>query len=217
MDRLVNPAKQERGRETQDRILQACKKLLKKEAFESISIRRIIQEADTSIGSFYARFRDKSALLPVLYSEYEERLEAKLENLKVEMAGACSLDEVASLIVAYFVNLCGENPNLNRALYEYATRDPKSVEVKKMAKRRLNQHAFMDEALLSFRSEIPHPDPERAVQLGIYFMVVTCRNRLFYPLAPQTNMLKISTAELKTELVNLLTGYLRHCSTSTAN
>ena len=50
----------------------------------------------------------------------------------------------------------------------------------------------------------------RAVELAVYFMVVACRNRLLYPLAPQTRMVKISKQELKLELVRQLTGYLRN-------
>ena len=79
---LVQPPKQDRSRDTKDRILRATEKLLRREAFEAVSVRRIIEEARTSIGSFYARFRDKNALLPVLYAEYEVQLEQRLNRLR---------------------------------------------------------------------------------------------------------------------------------------
>ena len=209
MSRPLHPAKQDRSRETQARILQATARLLGKEPFESISVRRIVDEAGTSIGSFYARFRDKNALLSVLYAEYEEQLQARLARLEESTADARSLEEVAELIIQHFVATFGEVPNLSRALYEYATRSPKTPESKKLAKRRRKQYSFLLDALLSFRAEITHSDPVRAVDLGLYFVVVVCRNRLLYPLAPQSRTLKISNKELKLELARLLTGYLR--------
>ena len=210
MRRYLHPPKQDRSRETQARILHATSKLLEKELFESISVRRIVNEAGTSIGSFYARFPDKSALLSVLYAEYEKQLEVRLARLQESTANAHSLEELAELIVEHFVVIFGEIPNLSRALYEYATRSPKSTESKSVAQRRRKQYSFLLDALLSFRAEIAHPDPVRAVDLGLYFVTVTCRNRLFYPLAPQSRILKISKKELKVELVRLLTAYLRN-------
>ncbi len=210
MSRPLHPPKQDRSRETQARILQATATLLRREPFESISVRRIVDEAETSIGSFYARFRDKNALLSVLYAEYEEQLQVRLTRLQESTADAGSLEELAELIVQHFVIMYGEIPNLMRALYEYATRSPKSSESKNLAEWRRNQYSFLLDALLSFRAEITHSDPVRAVDLGLYFMVVACRNRLLYPLAPQTRTLMIAKKELKLELVRLLTGYLRN-------
>ena len=46
-----------------------------------------------------------------------------------------------------------------------------------------------------------------AVASGV--MVVAARNRLLYPLAPQTRTLNISKAELNRELIRLLIGYLK--------
>jgi AcrR family transcriptional regulator len=209
MSQPLHPSKQNRSRETQARILQATARLLGKEPFESISVRRIVIEAETSIGSFYARFRDKNALLSVLYAEYEMQLHERLVRLQESTADARSLEEVAQLIGEHFVDMYGEVPNLSRALYEYATRSPKTSEAKTLAVRRRKQYSFLLDALLSFRAEITHSDPVRAVDLGLYFVVVACRNRLLYPLAPQTRTLRISKMELKKELVRLLTGYLR--------
>ena len=208
MNQLVQPAKQDRSRDTQDRILRATKELLENELFESISIRRIIERADTSIGSFYARFRDKDALLPVLYAEYEEQLERHLRRLRESTAKVKSLEQLVELIVQHFIDIRGEIPNLSRALYEYVMRSPDSAEALSIGAERGRQYAFVIDAILKFRNKITHPNPRRAAELGFYFMVVVCRNRILYPAAPQTRMLKISKRELAAELQRLMTGYL---------
>ncbi len=210
MGQLLQPAKQDRSRDTQNRILRTTERLLGKDPFETISVRRIVEEAGTSIGSFYARFRDKDALLPVLYAEYEQQLQVRLDRLQNSTAIARSLEEVAALIVQHFVKIYGEIPHLSRALYEHATRSPNAAASKQLADRRRKQYSFVLDALLVYHSDITHSDPFRAAELGVYFMVVACRNRLFYPLAPQTRTLKLSKKELESELVRLLTRYLKH-------
>ena len=144
----------------------------------------------------------------MVHAEYESQLEKRLVQLRHSITDASSLEQVAELIVGHFVDTYGEIPNLSRALYEYATRSPDASESIELAQRRREQYSFLLDALLSYRPEINHPDPVRAVDLGLYFVVVACRNRLCYPLAPQTRMLGISRKELELELVRLLTGYL---------
>ena len=207
MSDLVNRPKQDRGWETQERILKACRRLLKKKSFDAISVRQLVREAETSIGSFYARFRDKDALLPVLYGQYDQQLADKIEQLKTDAANARSLDEIAQLTVQHFITTL-EIPNLSRALYEYVTRNPNSKESRALAKKRADQYDFLNDALLRFRNEISHSDPKRAIELAIYFVAMTSRNRLLYPQAPHTRTMQISIDELNRELTILFTGYL---------
>lgn len=207
MGKFLQPAKQDRSRETQNRILRATERLLKTELFESISIRRIVEEAETSIGSFYARFSDKNALLPVLYQQYEDQLAVQVSDLETALENADSLEEVSRHAAAHFVNSWGKTPNLSRALYEYVTCSREAASATGLLRR--NQYSFLINAILRFGDQIQHVDPDRAAELGLYFMVVVCRNRLLYPTAPHTQLLKISKRELKIELEKLLCGYLR--------
>ena len=69
----VRPPQQERSRETLDRIVEAAELLIDGRPFDSISIDDIINEADVSRSSFYARFPSKEALLPVLFERFTER------------------------------------------------------------------------------------------------------------------------------------------------
>ncbi len=208
MKELLRHTQQDRSRATQDRILKATARLLRKDTFESISIRRIVEEADTSIGSFYARFRDKEALLRVLYAENEQKLDAQIERLRSAVSTVDSLSDVADVIADHLVVRYGESPNLSRALFEYSTREPNSREAQELSAQRKTQYRFLRDALHEFEDQISHPDPPRAIEIGLYFIAVTCRNRLFYPLMPQARTLDISKDELRGELSRLLVGYL---------
>src|SRR5262245_23380018 len=72
--RRTAPA-QPRGRDTAERFATATEELLRTRPFEEISIREIVRRAGRPIGSFYARFASKEALLPFLYQRYHEGLE----------------------------------------------------------------------------------------------------------------------------------------------
>ncbi len=69
----VRPPQQERSRETLDRIVEAAELLIDGRPFDSVSIDDIINEADVSRSSFYARFPSKEALLPVLFERFTEQ------------------------------------------------------------------------------------------------------------------------------------------------
>ena len=209
MSALVQPAKQARSRATQARILGATRELLRSKTFDAISIREIVTLANTSIGSFYGRFRDKHALLPVLFAENESRLARMIDGLKADALSAGSLNELTAIIADHVVDMFGENPNLSRALFEYATRHPESEEARAYSDKRLQQYRFLFDAIARHNEEIGHPDPKRAAELSLYFVTVACRNRLFYPHNPQTRKLGLSKNELKREVTRMMTGYLR--------
>lgn len=205
----MQPAKQQRSKATQSRILKATESLLRNELFDEISIRRIVREAETSIGSFYARFRDKDALLHALYAKYEARLDRRLAVLSETVADVKSLDAMSRLIADHFVEIHGEIPNLSRAVFEYVTRAPDSDHARQHSAKRIKQYTFLIDSLLRFSDQITHPEPRRAIELALYFLTVACRNRLFYPYNPQTRTIQISPDGLKTELARMFVGYLQ--------
>jgi AcrR family transcriptional regulator len=59
----VRPPKQERSRRTLDRILAASLELFRQSGVEGTSVAGIVERAETSVGSFYARFAGKEELV----------------------------------------------------------------------------------------------------------------------------------------------------------
>src|SRR5262245_7666914 len=116
----IAPA-QQRGHDTADRFATATEELLRTLPFEEISIRDIVRRAGRPIGSFYARFASKEALLPFLYQRYHEGLEPLFaarvarvdwESLDPEPAFAAMVD----LLIGQYI----ERPGLIRALALFA-------------------------------------------------------------------------------------------------
>lgn len=67
------PPRQDRSRETLRKIIEAAEELLDGRSFEDITVDEIINLAEVSRSSFYARFPSKEALLPALYDAFLQR------------------------------------------------------------------------------------------------------------------------------------------------
>ena len=76
----LNPPLQERSRAALERILTAAERLVSEGTFGSTGIQEITREAGVAVGSFYARFESKEALLVALYSRYLDRIEGDLQE-----------------------------------------------------------------------------------------------------------------------------------------
>ena len=80
---LVHTPKQTRSQNTQERVLRALEEMLSERFFEQITIRDLAARTGVASGTIYRRFKDKEALLPVLY----ERFDHKLRNAKNKTSG----------------------------------------------------------------------------------------------------------------------------------
>ncbi|MFI4972940.1 MAG: TetR/AcrR family transcriptional regulator [Caulobacterales bacterium] len=85
--------------------MQAAARLLDTATFDEISVAEITRAAGVNIGSFYARFPDKNALLNALYGDYLSRVEEALEVLEAGNAERTlreRIDLLVDLIARFF-------------------------------------------------------------------------------------------------------------------
>ncbi len=158
------------------------------------------------MGAFYRRFPDKDALLHLL----DERFFAELHQRAVDDLAPQRWDGVAiPQIVHEFCRLAVElyraRRGLLRSLFLRARVDP----VLQKSARRVNAHYIerLHELLLPRRSEMTHPDPERAIELGYMVVVGALRETvLFGEVWPHAN--RVVDATLPNELARLYLAYL---------
>lgn len=70
----VRLPRQARSQETLDRFLESAATLLEERPFEEITVSDIVRRADRTVGSFYARFDDKYAVLYELVERVFDRI-----------------------------------------------------------------------------------------------------------------------------------------------
>ncbi len=92
---------QQRSRDSLERILKSAESLIRAKGYDALTIAEVVRRSHTSIGTLYARFPDKTALL---YAIHERALEREEEELKARLADVpwdgLSLEETVRKLVA---------------------------------------------------------------------------------------------------------------------
>jgi AcrR family transcriptional regulator len=162
----VSGPKQARSERTLYRLLDAAEALIAEQGLAGLSIPEVVRRAESSVGGFYARFRDKNELLRALEERFFLELQARLDALADERRWARS--PVADIVVAAvdeLVNVTDQRRHLIRAFLFRATQD---VQIRDDAVRFRNRAAERIAALLVGKSPgFRHPDPVLAIDLGV--------------------------------------------------
>jgi AcrR family transcriptional regulator len=198
--------KQLRSEETLFRLLDAAEALIEEKGLLDASIPEIVRRAGSSVGGFYARFKDKNELLRALEERFFGELGARVARLADrERWAEAPLDEILRACAAELVSVVRERRNLLAAFLYRALRDPEVREGGLRFRRRVSQQ--IGALLTSRREEMSHPDPELAVELGVD---VALALMLQVVLVGDLHVAgrHVSDAELERELARLFLHYV---------
>lgn len=152
--------KQPRSRRTLERIVSAGLQLLEEGGPDAVTVQAVVRRARSSVGSFYARFRGKDDLLQHLREQVRSSTEAEWKGAVAEEPWGTSLERAAARAVDLLLR---RRPRYDARL-RTASRLVSSGDDEELRRRALDELA---ERLLERRDEITHPDPERAVRIGL--------------------------------------------------
>lgn len=161
------PPQQTRSQETLDRILDAAESVLEEKSFTEATLAEIMERAGVTVGAFYRRFPDKDALLHLLDERFFQELHERGDELldPAHWRGA-SAAEIIGEFARTAVEVYAAKRGVARSVFLRARVDP----VIQASGRQVNAHYIERlRALLlepSRRSEVTHPEPERAIALG---------------------------------------------------
>jgi AcrR family transcriptional regulator len=173
------PPRQQRSQESLERILDAAESLIRERGFDDMTIAEVVRRSDSSVGSLYARFGNKLALLRAVQVRYHARVESGIET---EFGGERPRDETLEAAVRRIVGvLCAyllSEPELYRAFIVGAVTDPqvRAQGEKANSKRR----DVVARVLMDHREEIKHPEPEMAVRWAYANCMAVLRERITY-------------------------------------
>ena len=168
-----NVPRQKRSRESLERLLDAAEERLSVVGIESFTVADVVNDADLSVGAFYARFPDKTALLHAVQARFHDRIEPALHE---EMRGcgstAKSLAEALHCLVDILVRHLTSTHELSRAFMMSSVFDP----VMRARGERVNRERreVFAAVLMAHKDEIGHADPMVAIEMayGLYAAVV---------------------------------------------
>jgi AcrR family transcriptional regulator len=203
----VAPPRQARSERTLHRLLDAAEALIEEQGLAELSIPELVRRAGSSVGGFYARFRDKNELLRALEERFFREQRVRLERLtRPERWGDASLVAIVRGCMRELVRVFRQRRALIHAFVARAVHD---AEFRGEALRFEREVAERVGALLLARpGAIRHPRPERAVPLavGIVFGAMTAGvlfgDPAWHPFA------RLSEEVAADELARTFLGYL---------
>jgi AcrR family transcriptional regulator len=202
------PPKQRRSQESLERILDAAESLIRERGFEQMTIGDVVRRSDSSVGSLYARFKDKLALLRAVQLRYQARVE---NAIAAEFSAASPegehLEDAARRIINVLCDYLLHEPELFRAFFLQAILDAGMRAQGESANARRRERVVA--VLLEHRDEINHPDPEAAARWFYQICMAFLRERITFGPAAELSG-GFDDAQVRAELSRTAIGYLLH-------
>lgn len=196
----VNPPRQTRSKRTLERIVAASLEILATEGPSGLTVHSVVEKADSSVGSFYARFGGKEDLLDYLGERvWTEALARWNEALVSRDWASLELGEMVEGSVGLLLDAQRSRSAYLKAL-DWASERPNDA----FETFRGELLAGLGELFLQHRAQIVHPNPELAVRLGLRAVlgVVDVEFRAVHDRVPRETLVD----ECRAMLLGYLTG-----------
>jgi AcrR family transcriptional regulator len=175
----IHAPRQARSAASLDRLLAAAEEVLRERSFDEAGLAEIARRAGATVGTFYARFPGKEALLRHL----EERLYAGVAALVGAKADALAAGErplpalVRELLLAT-IGFYREHRGALRALTLRSRSDPELRA--RMDETNRRSLAALAPAFAPHAARIGHPDPGEAVPFAVLMAGHTLREAILF-------------------------------------
>lgn len=191
---------------TLERLLDAAQALIVERGSAEWSIPELVARAGSSVGGFYARFKDKDELVCALEERFLGDKRRMLDALTdAERIRDLSLCDLARQAIRKLVKIHRRNQQLAAAFVAASARDRNRGERTRAFRQEVIER--FSRLLLARRDEIRHPDPERAVEVGIQMVLAGMRaEAVFGP--TRAGGTTLSEDEMAAELERMFVSYL---------
>lgn len=176
MPQTVRPPKQQRSRESYERVLGAARQLLEENGFEGFTVQQVAARADVSVGAIYDRFGNKETLLHTAHARLMDTIGQSVANqAAVEPAGAA---ETIETLVRRVADIMHSHHAVLRAFMHLGALDDviasrasrESIELGRRFKQALRPHA----------AAFKHADPEVALDVAFRIAYSTLARQVMY-------------------------------------
>ncbi|GAC1551211.1 MAG: hypothetical protein NVS3B16_25940 [Vulcanimicrobiaceae bacterium] len=192
------------------RLLVATIETLEHHGLAGTTIPRVAAVAGVAPASVYRRFPDKDALFRAAFlSALEDGGDASRRAVRRPAPKQQSLEAVVRDLVAEIGEQYRDRPGLLRALVRFVETDTDRAFRKEALRRVACGFGKIGDALLAFRQQIRHTDPERAVLFGLLTVVTILEVRALDEVSMWRELLPVSDEETQAELVRMLLAYLQ--------
>lgn len=198
--------KQARSEQTLQRILDAAEALIQERGLGDASVPEIVRRAGSSVGGFYARFRDKDELLRALEERFFNQLSARVERLlDPERWRGAPAAAIVRAGMQELVDVAHESARLIAAFLVRASHDAEQSADGLRFRQQVS--ARVGALAVARRHEIRHPDPALAADLAVQ-LAFGLVDQLVVSGGVRAAGRALSRDELVDELVRNVSAYL---------
>lgn len=215
LEQTYHPPRRKPGQRSLDRILAAAEEQLRQEDLDHFTIQSVLDRAGLSVGAFYARFPDKTALLHELQKRVHGRVEPLiLAGIAAQTGKTASLADAVEQGFGTLIRHILSERELLRAFMMLSVFDP--VMRDRGEQFNLQRKRAIAGLLAPHRDEIAHEDPESAVDSAYAIHSSTMRGRFVYYRGTGDTESGVADDRLFRDLRRSLTSFLCGCSQTPA-
>ncbi len=204
-----HPPQRPPGAITLERLLAAAEDQLREEDVDLFTLQKVLDRTALSVGAFYSRFPDKTALLHAVQQRVHDRLEPKIITaLTAEAEVAQSLEEVVDHCLDILIDNMLAERKLLRAFWILSTFDPVMRRIAEQGNH-IRRSAFLEAVLDHHSDEIGHPDPEEAMGMAYAMCTSVIQTRLLSSGPDSTLTFGVSDESIFKQLKLSLISFLR--------
>lgn len=193
---------------TLEKILVAAEEQLREEGLDAFTIQSVLQRAGLSVGAFYSRFPDKTALLHEIQQRVHKRIDSLILTDLQELTGATrSLEEAVDQGFGAIIRHVLSEREIFRAFMMISVFDPHMRQQGDLFN--LERKRAIADLLAPYRDEIGHSDPDLAIDSAYAIYSSTMRGRLTYYGSANELQFGVTDEVLFGDLKQSLTLFLR--------
>jgi AcrR family transcriptional regulator len=203
----LHAPKQDRSQQTTARIRAAALEAFAEERFDTVSVSDLARRAGVSVGGFYARFKNKGALLHELDEcVLDEMLHVVRRAMDPGRLDGAALAEVVETYVRTMIGFFARRRGLSRQIVIRARTTEDAGFLHRMQEFNAEAHGLFAARLLERRREIRCPDPESAIQFAIMMVSAAAREAVLFG----ERKMNLSTARGRALVESLVRAFLAY-------
>ena len=200
----MKPPRQARSQKTLERILDAAEALIIERGAEALTVTEVARRARSSVGSLYARFSGKEALLRSVFERFLEQACVTAEaTLDPALWGEVSHAVIVEETVAFAIRVVEERRNLIAGLTLHAVGHP---DMGGLVERLGSVISDRIHTLVCRRGDsLGHPNPRQAIRFSTWVLLSTLEA---YTLRRSNEQAALPSDQIATEMARMCCAYL---------
>ena len=204
----LHAPKQDRSQRTTAKIRTAALEAFAEERFDVVSVSDLAKRAGVSVGGFYARFKNKDALLHALDEcMLDEMLQSVRRAMDPDRLDGATLADVVEAYVRPMVRFFVRRRSVARQIVIRARTTQDAGFLERIQQFNAEAHGLFEARLLERRREIRCPDPETAIQFAIMMISAAAREAVLFG-ERKMNLSTVRGRALVESLVRAFLAYL---------